>query len=113
MGMAEGERPIYTLSIPNIRIAQCSLKSSGPGLYKVLKVFPQGCWPMLTPVFPQGCWPMLTPVFPQGCWPMLTPVFPKIVSSWLDDLWVVDNSKYTLETVECETSSNVAVLDTN
>jgi hypothetical protein len=32
--------------------------------------------------------------------------------NWLDVLWVVDNSWYTWETVECEKPSSVAVLDT-
>jgi hypothetical protein len=35
------------------------------------------------------------------------------VSSWLDVLWVVDNSLYTQETVEHEKFSTVAVVDTN
>ena len=58
---------------------QNSLNSSRHGLYKVSS-------------------------FPQGCWAMLTPVLPKVVSSWLDVLWVVDHSWYTGETVEHEKS---------
>ena len=49
---------------------------------------------------------------PQGCWLMLTSMLPTVVSSWLDVLWVLDHSWYTLETVECENPSWVAVLDT-
>ena len=37
---------------------------------------------------------------PQGCTGMLTPMLPTVVSSWLDDLWVVDHSLYTQETVK-------------
>ena len=40
---------------------------------------------------------------------MLTTMLPTVVSSWLDDLWVVDHSRYTQGTVECK--KLVAVLD--
>ena len=49
---------------------------------------------------------------PQRCWPVLTPMLPKVVSSWLDVLWVVDHSWYRSETVECEKPSSVAVHGT-
>ena len=42
----------------------------------------------------------------------LTPMPPKVVSSWLDVLWVVDHSWYTWETVECEKPSRVSVPGT-
>jgi hypothetical protein len=48
----------------------------------------------------------------QGCWPMLTRMNPTVVSSLLDVLWVMDHSSCTLETVEREKPSSVAVLDT-
>jgi hypothetical protein len=43
---------------------------------------------------------------------MLTPMLPTVVSSWLDVLWIVDNSCYTQETVEHEKASSIAILDT-
>ena len=43
---------------------------------------------------------------------MLTPMLPKVVSSWLDVLWMVGHSRYTGEPVKCEKLSSVAVLDT-
>ena len=39
-------------------------------------------------------------------------MLPTVVSSWLDDLWVVDHSLYTQETVEREKPNSVDVLDT-
>ena len=64
-----------------------------------------------TPICPQNGLQGVKSV-PQGCRPMLTSMLPTVVSSWLDVLWVVDQSWYTQETVECVKPSSVAVLDT-
>ena len=39
-----------------------------------------------------GAWTQGVESVPQGCWPMMTPMLPTVVSSWLEDLWMVDHS---------------------